>query len=566
MRTRIAIYGIAGIGIVASLLLMNLGSLLPAESLSEDTLAGLRLLAIALIAICIGMAIFARPLARLVDAFLGDTRQALTSASELLRSAFAPANRPYLLIVLALTVLAAILRLMYINQPMRTDESLTFLNYVSKPIYLAISDYSAPNNHLFHTFWAWIATRLFGNSEAALRLTSFVSGVLIVPISFELVRVLYNKRAALLTAGLVAISSVLIEYATNARGYGLQMLLIFLGLRMAYSLRVSWNSALWAAFSLVLALALYTIPTGLYAVSGIFLWLAANIVLERQSDWLKRLGALIISGVLMVAITALLYAPVLIVTGLGSLTSNTYVTALEFPLFLSSVGDMLQATLVQWHTSLPLPIGLLLLVGFVIALVAHRKLADYPVTIVVPLLLIAIVLITVQRVAPFTRVWLYLLPLYFGVATAGLVWLIDRLPQAKPVYAGIAIIGLVWGAGLVVSSDSPYWSLETGTFRDAEAVIIDLAPLIANEPDARIVYEHPSGEMLHYYARRHGLPGDAISQGGISPQTLYVVVNTEYPQTPETVMRLSGIDASLYSEPEAIADYPLATVYQLVRQ
>ncbi|MCB9458711.1 MAG: hypothetical protein H6670_03600 [Anaerolineaceae bacterium] len=566
MRARIAIYGISFSGIVISLLLLNLQSILPTESLSEDTLAGLRILAIALVVISLGMVLLAKPLARLANQFFSETGVALTSLKAQFRQALVPENRVYLLLVLILMGLAAALRILYIRQPMRTDESLTYLNYVSKPIYLAISDYSAPNNHLFHTFWAWIAIRLFGDTAIILRLTTFVSGVLIVPISFEMIRAHYNKRAALFTAGLVAVSSVLIEYATNARGYSLQMLLIFLSLRIAYALRTSWNMALWASFALVNALALYTIPTGLYAVSGIYLWLAANVFIERDEEWPKRLRAVVYSGLLMTALTLLLYAPVVIVTGIGSLTSNTYVTPLAFPLFISSVGEMLQATVAQWHTSMPLPIALLLLVGFVIALVKHRKLSDYPLTLALPLLLVCALLITFQRVAPYTRVWLYLLPIYLGMASAGLIWLIDLTKQSKFILPALGLIGLVWGTALVVSSDSPYWSKETGTFRDAEAVINDLAPLIAEEPEARIIYEHPSGEMLHYYARHHDLPEGAISQGGVTPPILYVVVNTEYPQTLESVLLLNGIDAALYSEPKQIIIYHWAAIYRAVRQ
>ena len=49
--------------------------------------------------------------------------------------------------------IGVIIRICFLFQPMRHDEAFTFTNYASKPLFVALSNYSFPNNHLFHTFF-----------------------------------------------------------------------------------------------------------------------------------------------------------------------------------------------------------------------------------------------------------------------------------------------------------------------------------------------------------------------------------------------------------------------------
>src|SRR5689334_12170590 len=64
-----------------------------------------------------------------------------------------------------LGVIALATRLAHLRQTMRHDEAYTFLHYATAPLTTALSDYTYPNNHLFHTLLVWISTRLFGGSE-----------------------------------------------------------------------------------------------------------------------------------------------------------------------------------------------------------------------------------------------------------------------------------------------------------------------------------------------------------------------------------------------------------------
>jgi hypothetical protein len=120
-----------------------------------------------------------------------------------------------------LMMIAALVRWPYLDQPMRYDESHTYLNYASQPWYVAIAKYDAPNNHILHTLAVRASARLLGDSPFAIRLPAFLAGVLLAPACY-LLGVAVRGRAAGALAGLtVAAWSPLVEFSTNARGYTL---------------------------------------------------------------------------------------------------------------------------------------------------------------------------------------------------------------------------------------------------------------------------------------------------------------------------------------------------------
>ncbi len=101
-------------------------------------------------------------------------------------------------------LIAGLVRLEFLFQPMRYDESVTFVSYASPPWYIAITDYTAPNNHVFHSLLAHISILFFGGEPWAIRLPAFVTGILLVPASYVAARAHYGKHTALVAACLGA--------------------------------------------------------------------------------------------------------------------------------------------------------------------------------------------------------------------------------------------------------------------------------------------------------------------------------------------------------------------------
>src|SRR5262245_24504580 len=119
--------------------------------------------------------------------------------------------------ILAVFLLGFVFRLLEFFRPVRQDEAFTYLAFASQPLYQALSDYSQPNNHLFHTFLVFLSTHLFGNTLTALRLPAFIGGLAMIPAVYAVTAALYNRQAAIAATALVACAPPFIEYSVNAR-------------------------------------------------------------------------------------------------------------------------------------------------------------------------------------------------------------------------------------------------------------------------------------------------------------------------------------------------------------
>jgi hypothetical protein len=81
------------------------------------------------------------------------------------------------------------------------------------------------------------------------------------------------------------------------------------------------------------------------------------------------------------------------------------------------------------------------------------------------------------------------------------------------------------------------------------------------QPGDRLVWEHPSGDSLHYYASQLGLDWPAYTEGEVTGD-LYLVLNTEYPQTLESVARWNGVVLDRYTV-TTIRTYPQGALLKL---
>ena len=104
---------------------------------------------------------------------------------------------------------------------------------------------------------AWVWAKAFGTGELGLRSLSAVAGTVTVPVVYLAAREFGSRRAAVIAAGLTAVSPALVWYSQEARAYSLAVLLsaltlVWFGRALKEARPVTL--ALWAATS-VLALA-----------------------------------------------------------------------------------------------------------------------------------------------------------------------------------------------------------------------------------------------------------------------------------------------------------------------
>jgi 4-amino-4-deoxy-L-arabinose transferase-like glycosyltransferase len=407
-------------------------------------------------------------------------------------------------------------RLWHLEGPMRYDEAFTFLNYAREPLILGLTRYDMPNNHLFHTALVHGAYRLLGDAPWALRVPALLAGILVMPATALAVRTLYGRHAALLATALVATSMATIGTSTNARGYSLVTLLFLALVALGAYLRRTDRGAGWVLFAGLGALALYTVPTAIYAIATVSVWLvlevwAGDLRVPARRFVLRLAGAVVATGLL----TALLYAPVLIRTDPATLLATSPVVALKvtpmsFDAFLAGNATRTAEVWRRWASDLTTWLQALWLVGIAAALVWHRRLGRTRVPLVAGSLLGGIPILVVQRVVPPSRIWIFLLPVFAGMGAAGVLhlagWLLPpgrRARARRPLAVGLALL-LTAGGVLTLAGRARDYGPDQPEFPGAEQAVTFVKPQLVSG-DKVLVYGMSQTPFL-FYARRAGLP------------------------------------------------------------
>lgn len=127
--------------------------------------------------------------------------------------------------------------------------------------------------------WAW--SKIFGTGEVALRALSAAVGTASVPAAYAAARVLIRGRGALIAAGFVAVSPLLVWYSQEARAY---VLLSFLGalslVFFARALAEARHALAW--WALVSSLALATHYFAVFLVVPEAVWLLIRLRERRH--------------------------------------------------------------------------------------------------------------------------------------------------------------------------------------------------------------------------------------------------------------------------------------------
>lgn len=465
-------------------------------------------------------------------------------------------------IALAITLLIGVaLRAMYLAQPMRYDEAVTYMYFVRLPWAEALSTYTYPNNHLFHTLLAKASVSLFGNYPWALRVPAFLAGIAIVPASYVVVRALYGARAALIATGLVASSGALVLYSTNARGYSLIVLAFLLLMLLALRLRSRADQTEWIAFAVVAALGLWTVPVMLYPLGCVVVWCALTSMAEGRQPELKRLGiALAVAGLL----TLLLYWPVFARSGVASVTRNRFVAPSPWFDFFNELPDTMAQAVRSWGLGLPPLLSLALLAAAVYALARHRALSAVRIGVPLAAFVWSAWLLVVNHRAPFPRTWLWFVPIAAGLAGAGSVAVLQRSGARGMRIADmgiplLAVILTVATSFSVVTSFAVLLTRDTGTYREAEEATAVLRQLI--RPRDRIIAAIPTNGPLEYYLHRAGIPPAQLYLNPQLAERAFGVVDHAEGQSLEALMSQSFVrDTATWDRPMLVRQLDASTI------
>ena len=444
-----------------------------------------------------------------------------------------------------LTLLAAALRAAYLDKPFMHDEAYTYVGFASRTLRAVVTDYSLPNNHVFHTILVYFSTVMFGPTPWAIRLPAFISGVCCVPAVYFLARRLYNPATAILASGMVAAVPDLVSRSSDARGYMLMAFFTLVILWLGDSVRQQPNRFAWLLIIIFSSLGFYTLPTMLFPFGGLLAWLTLSALLGEigpgyPTRW-HFIVAIFVTGFGTILLTLLLYSTILIGSGLGAFFGNPFVKSLDWDILIGLLPLRWSDLSHDWSTGIPFD-GWLAAAGLLIALVFNRKLARQWVPWLGMMLAWICLDLLLQRPDPMSRLWTFFLPLILIAVAAGwnalFSWLQSHLParlQKWPLRQ--AAFTLIMAFFLIASSflSASFYISGGNDPGPLEQMVTRLGARLQPGDWAMSVsvYEPP----LWYYFRLHNLPWSYLdSPRDVLARHYYVIVFAEDQQTVASIL------------------------------
>jgi hypothetical protein len=257
---------------------------------------------------------------------------------------------------------------------------------------------------------------------------------------------------------------------------------------------------------------------------------------------------------------------VVLISGPEHLVANRFVEPLGGAELVRDLTTSLHRTWEFWNRDLPLAVTGLLVLGLGWLVVRTLRLRRVPLSVLG--VTVCLTLVLAQRVAPFERVWLFLLPVYLLDASAGLLAVAPTRLHVPGWAAAAGSLLLSAGlGGLVLQSGSILASTETGAFPDAQAVTQALRPQM-QPADAVSTLVPASLPELQYYFRQVGLPLEPLVR---APQTAERSVFVIEPRTLDERGQGLGVSSppaggvAGFGPPRVVGQFPTAALLRLDR-
>jgi mannosyltransferase len=215
-----------------------------------------------------------------------------------------------LLLVGAVTVVAAILRAIALDSQLWHDEIITLVDFVRKPLPLILKEYGK-NNHPLNSVLAHGAVVWLGEHAWSLRLPAAVFGVACIPMVYVLGAMVGSAREGVLAAALLGASYHHVWFSQNARGYtALAFCALVCSVLLLRGMR-DGRVRCPIAYGVVAALGVYAhLVMGFVILAHLlgWLWLMARCSDARaRSNWWRPALGFGVAGV----VTLMLYAPMI---------------------------------------------------------------------------------------------------------------------------------------------------------------------------------------------------------------------------------------------------------------
>jgi hypothetical protein len=257
-------------------------------------------------------------------------------------------------------------------------------------------------------------------------------------------------------------------------------------------------------------------------------------------------------GISSAALVLILYTPIFIYSGIAKVFANQWVLPEGWQGYVASIPSHMLSVWKQWMASSSMVWAVILGLGFILALVFHRRFSRVRFPTQVAAFLWVVGLLLYQRPSIDPKIMVFLQALFCIWCAAGIIGLlrgirlkfIHNLPISAIVLA-IAILPFTVTAIQILPTIAQRWSSKGP---EEEAVLFIKNQI---EPNDLIIIDAPFDAALWYYSLYYGV-GDTSRFDKRRPfDHLYVIVSPDSDQTLETVIKSRGPDMVLVNEQAA---------------
>lgn len=435
--------------------------------------------------------------------------------------------------VLLVVLIGAVLRIVRMNSPITYDEALAYTNYSARSLVTVFSDYTFAGNHVLHSFLVKVSTSVFGLHLWSLRLPALLAGILVMPLFYLFARAMFNRYIALMAVALVAASGPLIEYSALARGYSLVWLFMLSALLAGRHFVKEENAVSLTLMAVFSALGMWAVPTMLYGALMVYVWTFFYLVSMYRTTTRRRSAKLFASLLLFLALSFLLYLPVITAHSLEHVMHHPSTGGNTWKVFVNDQQDQAFELWGYFNDSSTTLISILGVIGIVYAAYVSTKYRF----ILLALVIGTVPLVIAQRIVAPPRVWTFVLfVLHLGSAIA--LFYVMKAVQDR-LYAGFTKRKrTAWAALLLmaVMGTLAVRATDTGPerFPDARRAV-DWAAAHAR-PGDRLVLKYPWDAPIQFHLMERKLDVRMASVGPAQGGRLFAMVGPGDGQTMYTVL------------------------------
>jgi hypothetical protein len=458
----------------------------------------------------------------LMDGIRNDFKQVLQNVMYEIRK-LSSAEKSIALLVLFF--IAAVRIYYFIKFPVFVDEAFSYVHFASKGFLTSAFYYPGPNNHIFYSELCVVTDLIFNDPAWVMRMPSMLAGLALTAFIFLTLKKHIGFQVAMLSAIIFSLAEQTNFYSTQGRGYILFTLFVFLA---AYSLmKVLFERRKFYLLLFIVSsvLGFYTLSVFLYPFVSMFLW--SLFIIWRSRDRVMLIKVLAMYSLISILVL-ILYLPVFLLNPSEVIFGNVWVSSQDdfysrFPDYLIRLNDF------WWGGRL----GTLLSLGAIIGLIrmSLKQSSRWVLSAVVLLLFVPLIMMAIQKVLPFARVWLYYLP----VLSLGLSYLMIEItrflvPQIKwQSFVGYSIIF----SAIVLCIYFNYSRVEAKTFayyRDCDAFItrvdsMHIRTIEVHEPEYNALIR------LHALEKKNQLNVISAKQEAIRSDLLVISKDQDVPDS-----------------------------------